>query len=123
VGKIPACVVGAPSTLGSGRAALMELLSQDAKIDAVFCSSDLLAHGVITEAQAQGIPVPAELAVLGFGDLGFAPDMHPALSTVHVDGAAIGRQAARFIIDRRAGRDPGARVRDIGFSIVGRASA
>ncbi|MDP3821188.1 MAG: LacI family DNA-binding transcriptional regulator [Burkholderiales bacterium] len=121
--KVPACVVPAPSTLGSGRAGLLELLSQDAKLDFVFCSSDLLAHGVVTEAQAQGIKVPDELGVMGFGDLGFSGDVHPPLSTVRVDGAAIGRQAARFIIDRLAGADTGARVRDIGFSILERESA
>jgi LacI family transcriptional regulator, gluconate utilization system Gnt-I transcriptional repressor len=123
VRKVPACVVAAPSTLGNGRAGLLELLSQDARLDFVFCSSDLLAHGVITEAQAQGIAVPEQLAVMGFGNLGFSADVHPPLSTVHVDGAAIGQQAARFVIDRLAGRDPGPRVRDIGFSILARASA
>jgi LacI family gluconate utilization system Gnt-I transcriptional repressor len=121
--KVPACVVAAPSTLGSGRAGLIELLAQDARIDFVFCSSDLLAHGVLTEAQAQGLRVPQDLGVLGFGNLGFSGDVHPALSTVHVDGVAIGQQAARFIIDRQAGRDPGPKVRDIGFSILERASA
>lgn len=123
IAKVPACVVPAPSTLGGGRAGLLELLSQDAKLDFIFCSSDLLAHGVVTEAQAQGIKVPDELGVLGFGNLGFAADTHPPLSTVHVDGAAIGRQAARFIIDRLAGSDTGPRVRDIGFSILERESA
>jgi LacI family gluconate utilization system Gnt-I transcriptional repressor len=119
----PACEVSAPSTLGNGRAALIELLSQDSKIDSVFCSSDVLAQGVVTESHAQGIAVPGALGVLGFGNLGFAADLHPALTTVHVDGAAIGRQAARFIVDRAEGRPIGAKVRDIGFSIVERDSA
>ena len=121
--KNAACVVDAPSTLGNGRAGLIELLAQDAKLDFVFCSSDVLAHGVITEAQAQGLRIPDDLGVLGFGDLGFSADLHPALSTVHVDGAAIGQQAAQFIIDRQAGGDIGPRVRDIGFSILERNSA
>ena len=60
---------------------------------------------------------------MGFGNLGFSADTHPALTTVHIDGAAIGTQAANFIIDRVEGRDPGPKVRDIGFSIVERASA
>jgi LacI family gluconate utilization system Gnt-I transcriptional repressor len=123
VRRVPACIVTAPSTLGNGRAGLLELLSQDARVDFIFCSSDVLAHGVVTEAQAQGIAVPGELGVMGFGDLGFSGDVHPPLSTVAVDGAAIGRQAARFIIDRLAGRDAGPRVRDIGFFIRERASA
>ena len=80
----------------------------------MFCSSDLLALGVMTEAQARGIAVPGQLAVVGFGDLEFAADLHPALTTVRIDGAAIGRQAARFIVDRaegRAGRAAGGRHR------------
>jgi LacI family gluconate utilization system Gnt-I transcriptional repressor len=123
VKKVPAWVVAAPSTLGNGRCGLIELLAQDAGIDFIFCSSDLLAHGVITEAQAQGLKVPQELGVMGFGNLGFSGDIHPALSTVHVDGVAIGQQAARFIVDRQAARDTGPRVRDIGFSILDRGSA
>jgi LacI family gluconate utilization system Gnt-I transcriptional repressor len=42
---------------------------------------------------------------------------------VHINGAAIGRQAAQFIVDRAEGRDGAERVVDIGFSIVERASA
>ncbi len=115
-------VVPAPTTLRSGRTALAELLQSGVPIDAVFCSSDLLALGVLTEAQARGLPVPGRLAVVGFGDLEFAADLHPALTTVHIKGAAIGRQAAQFIVDRAEGRTVAQRVVDIGFSIVDRKS-
>jgi LacI family gluconate utilization system Gnt-I transcriptional repressor len=115
--------VPAPTTLKSGRRALADLLAAAPDIDAVFCSSDLLALGVMTEAQARGIAVPAQLAVVGFGDLEFAADLNPALTTVRIDGTAIGRQAARFIVDRAEGRSVDSRVVDIGFSIVDRDSA
>jgi LacI family transcriptional regulator, gluconate utilization system Gnt-I transcriptional repressor len=92
-------------------------------VDAVFCSSDLLALGVLTEAQARGIGIPDRLAVVGFGDLEFAADLHPALTTVRINGAAIGRQAAHFIVERAEGRAVEPRVVDIGFSIVERGSA
>jgi LacI family gluconate utilization system Gnt-I transcriptional repressor len=60
---------------------------------------------------------------MGFGDMPFAAFTHPPLSTVGIAGAAIGRQAARFIIDRVEGKDVGSRVRDLGFSIIKRDSA
>jgi LacI family gluconate utilization system Gnt-I transcriptional repressor len=116
-------VVPAPTTLRSGRRALAELLQAVPAIDAVFCSSDLLALGVMTEAQACGIAVPGRLAIVGFGDLEFAADLHPALTTVHINGAAIGRQAAQFIVDRAEGRAVTDRVIDIGFAIVDRQSS
>jgi LacI family gluconate utilization system Gnt-I transcriptional repressor len=42
---------------------------------------------------------------------------------VHIKGAAIGRQAAQFIVDRAEGREVAERVVDIGFSIVERPAA
>ena len=115
--------VTAPTTLRSGRTATAGLLAADPRIDAVFCSSDLLALGVLTEARVQGASVPDRLAVVGFGDLEFAADLDPALTTVHIKGAAIGRQAAQFIVDRAEGRQVPQKVIDIGFSIVERRSA
>ena len=120
---VRAVVVPAPTTLKSGRAALAELLGADSGIDAIFCSSDLLALGVMTEARVRGVSVPQRLAVVGFGDLEFAEDLDPSLTTVHIKGAAIGRQAAQFIVDRAEGRAVENRVVDIGFSIVERNSS
>lgn len=120
----PAVVaVPAPTTLKSGREALARLLGAAPDIDAVFCSSDLLALGVLTEARVRALQVPGQLAVIGFGDLAFAADLAPALSTVRIRGDAIGRQAAQFIIERVEGRDIPRRVIDLGFAIVERESA
>lgn len=115
--------VAASRTLRSGREALARLLATTPDMDAVFCSSDLLALGVMTEAAARGIQIPGQLAVVGFGDLAFVADMQPALTTVRIDGTAIGRQAARFLIERAEGRDVSPRILDLGFSIVERDSA
>ena len=115
--------VPAPTTLKSGRRGLAELLQRAGDTDGIFCSSDLLALGVLTEAREQGRAVPDQLAVVGFGDLEFAADLSPALTTVHINGGAIGRQAARFIVDRAEGRTEAERVIDIGFTIVERRSS
>lgn len=115
--------VPAPTTLKSGREALARLLDRQPAIDAVFCSSDLLALGVLTEARVRAVTVPRQLAVVGFGDLEFAADVEPALTTVHIKGTAIGRQAAQFIVERAEGREVTERLIDIGFSIVERQSS
>lgn len=119
---VPRKLVPAPATLGSGRQALGELLAGYPEIDAVFCSSDLLALGVLTEARVRGLSVPAQLAVVGFADLPFARDLDPPLTTVRIDGNRIGQIAAEFLV----GQPPGERMErvvDIGFELIERASA
>lgn len=116
-------VVPAPGTLRSGREALARALSDRRGVDAVFCSSDVLALGVMAESQARGMRVPMDLGIVGFGDLDFAADTHPGLSTVRVDGTAMGAQAARFIIDRVRGEVVEPRTVDVGFALIPRNSS
>ena len=121
--EVPAGLVPAPTTLGSGRSGMVAALAAHPGTDAVFCSSDMLALGVLIEAQARGLSVPQQLAVVGLGDLEFAASLQPALTTVRIDGTRIGRTAAQFIDDRAEGRTVDQPVIDIGFEIVSRASA
>lgn len=121
--EVPVLRVPAPTTLGSGRSALGRLLAEAPGVDGVFCSSDLLALGVLTEAAACGLEVPRQLSVVGFGDLAFAGDTHPSLSTVRIDGTGIGRQSARFIVARAHGRPVGEKVVDVGFQVISRGSS
>ena len=121
--QVPVINVAAPTTLKSGRLALAQLLSVMPSVDAIFCSSDLLALGVLTEARVRGLAVPQQLAVMGFGDFEFSADLSPALTTVRIDSVAIGRQAAQFIVDRAEGRPITSPIADIGFSVIERESA
>lgn len=115
--------VGDARTLKSGREALRRILAQVPDVDAVFCSSDLLAMGVMTEALAQNMAVPEQLSIVGFGDVPYVADMVPALTTVHINGREMGEKAAGFLIDRAEGRPVDKPIIDIGFSIVERDSA
>ncbi len=123
IGDVQVVVVPAPTTMRSGRGALAELVKRDKRIDGVFCSSDMLAMGVLTEARVRRINVPDQLAVVGFGDLDFAADSDPGLTTVHIDGTKIGQHAARFIVERAEGRKVETSIVDVGFTIVERKSA
>jgi LacI family gluconate utilization system Gnt-I transcriptional repressor len=119
---VPTAVVPAPSTVALGRRALGELLRKDPKLQAVYCSSDGLAEGVITEARARGLSVPGDLAVCGFGDAEFAAHLEPPLTTVHIDGALIGKLAAQMILARCRGNAVDKPIVDVGFEIVERGS-
>lgn len=119
-------VLGPTPTIGLGRLSFTKL--HDAGFgahsrSAIFCSSDVIAHGVIIEAQARGLSVPGDLGVMGFGDQEFAADLNPALTTVRIDRSVLGARAAEAMIARIDGREPGDRRIDIGSQVVERASA
>ena len=111
--------VPAPSNFRLGREGLARLLERGSLPRAVFCSSDTLAHGVLIEAQARGLSVPGDLAIVGFADLDFAAHTSPPLSTVRIDRPAIGRRAAEALLGRIEGR-PVERIVDIGFHVMER---
>lgn len=116
---------GLPS-LAQGRTGLAQLLDAgEMKGDApllVVCTSDTIAHGVLTEAAAQGLSVPDRFGVVGFGDMAFAAHTFPALSTVRIDGTRMGHAAASLLLARLNGHNDQPTVQDIGFSLVDRSS-
>lgn len=112
-------------TLAHGRTGLSELLRNTRRGGRplmVVCTSDTIAHGVLTEAAARGIRVPEEVAVMGFGDMNFASHTFPALSTVRIDGALMGDCAAQMLLERLQGQEPQSLVKDVGFTLIDRES-
>ena len=122
--NVPMEIMTPPATLEVGREGLRRLLDQKHRPDVVVCSSDTIAQGVLAEAASRGLQVPADLAVMGFGDLSSASQVYPALSTVRVDGKNIGQQVAQALLDRfnypQGSHDP-VRI-DTGFTLIDRES-
>ena len=116
--------VPAPTTLKAGRQALATRCCRR-RTGSMRCSAvrpHWLRWGCSPKRACRGWRArPA--GQVGFGDLAFAADLAPALSSVRIKGDAIGRQAARFIVDRVEGREVPERVIDIGFEIVERQSS
>ena len=61
--------------------------------DAVFTGDDDAAIGVLKSLHEHGIPIPEEVAVVGFDDLGFAPFLNPPLTTVRAPTERVGQIA------------------------------
>lgn len=114
--------VALPARFTSGREGLSQLLALG-ESDVIVCSSDTLAQGAIVEAQARGMRVPQDLAVIGFGDLDFAAGNNPAITTVSVDRKIIGQRAATLLMERIEGVRSGEEIVDIGFHFIERESA
>lgn len=118
--NVPVHLIPTPTTLALGRNGLLELLATGEKFDVIVCSSDLVAQGVMTEAIAQGIAVPSQLAVMGFGDFDFSAHTFPPISTVRVDKRMIGIQAANALLARMEGLAVSDKVTDVGFQLIER---
>src|SRR5512133_834242 len=61
--------------------------------DAVFTGDDDAAIGVLKSLHEHGIRIPEDVAVIGFDDLGFAPFLHPPLTTVRAPTRMVGQIA------------------------------
>ena len=76
------------------------LLDADARPTAVFCANDALALGLLDAAQARGLRVPDDLAVVGFDDVDAAALAAPPLTTVRVYKEQLGETALAQLCER-----------------------
>lgn len=112
-----------PTTIESGRAAILKLLDAPIKPDAVFFQAEIPAHGAIMACLSRGVSIPGDVAIAGFGDLALSRHLPVPLTTVKIRAQAIGDRAAQMVVDA-LGQAPDAQLRcDVGFEIVERESA
>jgi LacI family gluconate utilization system Gnt-I transcriptional repressor len=109
--------------LNAGARAMATLVERRPDVRAVFCSADTLAVGAMLELQRRGVAIPGDVAIAGFDDLDIAAQMVPALTTLRVPRYALGKRAGEMILARVAGERVDARVADVGYELVPRASA
>lgn len=80
------------------REAAIDILSGDFDASVIVCATDNIALGVMKAAYQQGIRIPEELSVTGFGGYDVTEVVHPALTTVRYPYTEAGKIAARNII-------------------------
>jgi LacI family transcriptional regulator len=101
----PARVVERPYSLSDGRDGLRALFAPPGpRPTAVIGGNDLLAIGVMLEAQQSGLKVPGDLSVAGFDDIELAANLTPALTTIHVPVEEICTLAGDYLVARIEGR-------------------
>ncbi|MCW2983465.1 MAG: LacI family transcriptional regulator [Conexibacter sp.] len=83
-----------------------ELLQHPDRPSAFLADDDLLAAGLVAAANALGLRVPHDVAVVGFDDLDLARLTTPPLTTVRFDPEALGAAAFALLHARLQGRRP-----------------
>jgi LacI family transcriptional regulator len=106
-------------TRDGGRAATARLLETHPDLTAIIALNDTMAIGALSVLRDRGIPVPQAVSVTGIDDVQVAQDLAPALTTVRLPMASMGRQAARLAL-RPASGEP--TVMEVAHELVVRAS-
>lgn len=99
-------------TAASGRALTADLLALADRPTAIVYSNDTMAIAGLSYARAQGLAIPADLAISGFDDDNLSAHLTPALTSVSSDPAARGRAAARLLRADILGAEPRTEVVD-----------
>jgi DNA-binding LacI/PurR family transcriptional regulator len=89
-----------PANFSTGSLLLPDILLNWPEIDALICTTDELACGVLYECQRRHIRVPHQLAVSGFGDNEFCQVSFPPLTTVSLPAAKIGEHLAMQLLSK-----------------------
>jgi LacI family transcriptional regulator len=83
----------------AGAAAADQILSKAADTDAILCSADTTAAGVLDALAKRGIGVPERVAVTGFDDIEFASHSTPTLTTVRMPLHETGVAAVSLLME------------------------
>ncbi len=90
-----------------GARATRELLSGPEPPTAILYDNDVMAVAGLGEAQRMGVDVPGELSVMAWDDSMLCELVHPALTAMRRDVAAVGVEAARRLSQLAGGAKVG----------------
>jgi len=91
-------IVEADLTQRGGYGAAHTLLSQEDPPTAIVASNDLMALGVMSAAQDNGLDVGQDIAVAGFDDIPLADTSHPTLTTVRQPAHRLGQLMGKVLV-------------------------
>lgn len=93
-------IVYCEETPAAGYNLLKEIFKMPQPPDAVICSDNIMAFGVLRAAGEMGLSVPQKLGVLSFDNYPIAEYTNPPLTVVDVDTYSLGEQAAGILIKK-----------------------
>jgi LacI family transcriptional regulator/LacI family repressor for deo operon, udp, cdd, tsx, nupC, and nupG len=86
----------------SGYKMAVELLKLEHPPSAIFVTNNLMTLGALNAIHARGLNIPADISILGFDDLSWAPSLNPPLTAVAQPTYELGRNAAELLFRRIA---------------------
>ena len=105
------------------REAIDEVLGHAPAPDALVAGSADVTLTALARLKARGHSVPGDVALVGTGQLEWAPLADPPLSMIEVDGEALGREAVCLALSRLAAPDTAPRAITLPARLVLRTSS
>lgn len=99
-------IIYGEATQLQGQIVARQLLARSERPDAVFCTSDFVALGMMLELLKNGVRVPEDIAICGFANEPIDALVTPSLSSVDQFSKQMGQQAARMLLARINGETP-----------------
>lgn len=106
-----------PATIDAGVQLVQKLMTRKRRPDAILFLAELPAQGAVLWCHANGVSVPNDVAIAGFGDLNMSSLLPVPLTTVQIKGRAIGKKSAQLVIDRLDGSVSKPEIHDIGYRL------
>jgi LacI family transcriptional regulator len=100
----PAWYLEVPYRLDDARQAARALLLPADRPTAVVCGNDVIAYGVMLEAERRGLQVPQDLSVMGFDDLEWSRHLRPSLTTMHLPTDEVWSRAGEYLVNTLNGQ-------------------
>lgn len=109
-------------TFEAGSKAMQQLLDLPQPPTAVFCHSDVMALGALSQAKRQGLKVPEDLSIIGFDNIDLTQFCDPPLTTIAQPRYEIGREAMLLLLDQMQGQHVGCGSRLMDCELIIRGS-
>ncbi|CNF12103.1 LacI family DNA-binding transcriptional regulator [Yersinia kristensenii] len=87
------------ASLQFGRYALTEILQRQPELDAVICSHEDIALGVLFECQRRLLKIPSGIAVACLDGSDSCDQTYPTLTSMRIDYKKMGKEAGKMLIN------------------------
>ena len=97
----------------SGYNTAKKVLSMLLDFDAVICSNDSVAAGVLQALSEQKISVPEQVSIVGYDDSVFSTIARPTITSVKQKPYVVGYGSVEMLLKRMAGEQVSDRIIDV----------
>ncbi len=99
-----------------------KILAMEKRPTAVFCFNDLMALGLISRLQENGVRVPDDISVIGYDNIELSGYFSPPLTTVHQPKRRVGKTAFEILLQRIKDKEHEKRIFEMHPEIIARSS-